>query len=173
MRLFVISDTHFGHKVLASEYLSRPVDFTEKIIKNWFRLVEPDDLIIHLGDVALGGPTIWEETILYLPGRKILVTGNHDKKNLTWYMTNGFEFCCSSFSWDYFGLKILFSHEPQMTGSFDLNIHGHLHLNRHRDIETDSRHMLISLEATGYQPLLLETVVNEWKRTNPEISTKE
>jgi calcineurin-like phosphoesterase family protein len=173
MRIFVISDTHFGHKALAAEYLSRPENFTRKTIENWNRLVNKDDLIIHLGDVALGGPKIWEETVSILPGRKILVSGNHDKKNLSWYMANGFDFCCSSFNWNYFGVKIVFSHEPQFEGSFELNIHGHLHLNRHKEYETDQRHYLLALENSGYQPLLLETIVNEWKRSVSSINNKD
>jgi calcineurin-like phosphoesterase family protein len=168
MRIFVISDTHFGHKALSAEYMSRPENFTRKTLENWNRLVNPDDLIIHLGDVALGGPKIWAETIPVLPGRKILVTGNHDKKNLSWYMANGFDFCCSSFNWYYFGLEIVFSHEPQLQGNFGLNIHGHLHLNRHQEYETDQRHFLFSLESAGYQPVLLETIVSGWKKSVSE-----
>ena len=39
MRLFVIADTHFGHKNLAEKYQSRPEDFGDKIIQNWRRMV--------------------------------------------------------------------------------------------------------------------------------------
>ena len=56
-------------------------------------------------------------------------------------------------------------------GHFDLNIHGHLHLERHREFETDDRHFLFSLEKTVYQPLLLETIVKEWGKSNPKPQT--
>ncbi len=166
MRIFIISDTHFGHKALAAEYLSRPDNFTSKTIENWTKLVKQNDIIIHLGDVVVGGPKTWEETVSILPGRKILVTGNHDQKTFSWYMANGFEFCCTCFMWNLFGFDIAFSHEPIFTGKFDLNIHGHLHLERHREIKTDSRHYLFSLEKTVYQPLLLDTIVKEWKKAS-------
>ena len=166
MRIFVIADTHFGHKALADKYQSRPPDFAKKIIVNWKRTVKPEDVIIHLGDVTVGTSTDWALVIPDLPGRKILVLGNHDRKSESWYMSNGFDFCCDNFTWHMFGLDIAFSHEPLFTGQFDLNIHGHLHLNRHREIETDTRHFLFSLENTSYQPLLLETIIKEWGKSN-------
>ena len=103
MRIFVIADTHFGHKALADKYLSRPADFAKKIIINWKRTIKSDDMIIHLGDVTVGTSTDWSFIIPDLPGRKILVLGNHDKKSESWYMANGFDFCCSAFTWHMYG----------------------------------------------------------------------
>ena len=79
-------------------------------------------------------------------------------------MKRGFDFCCNHFVWEMFDLRILFSHIPSLEAGFDLNIHGHLHSGRHREISTDERHHLISLEETGYQPQLLETVITKWQR---------
>lgn len=169
MKYFVIADTHFGHKSLADKYQSRPADFEKKIITNWRRMVKAEEIVIHLGDITVGTSTDWSFIIPDLPGRKILVLGNHDKKTESWYMANGFDFCCSSFVWNMYGLEIAFSHEPIFTGTFDLNVHGHLHLERHREIETDSRHFLFSLEKTNYQPRLLETIVKEWKKLRNNV----
>jgi len=135
MRIFVIADTHFGHLSLIEKYQSRPPNFQEQIIKNWKRTVNADDLVIHLGDVVVGKSSDWATTIPNLPGRKVLVPGNHDLKSESWYMSNGFDFCCHQFLMNIYGLKILFSHEPAVYGDFDLNIHGHLHLGRHRELK--------------------------------------
>jgi calcineurin-like phosphoesterase family protein len=169
MRIFIISDTHFGHKSLIEKYKSRPPDFEEKIKRNWNETVRDDDLVIHLGDVVVGKSIDWNTTIPGFPGRKILVPGNHDIKSESWYMSNGFDFCCHQFLMNIFGLRILFSHEPLFEGEFDLNIHGHLHLGRHREIKSDHRHYLVALEDTGYQLRLLETVVKEWKKSFDKI----
>lgn len=166
MRIFVIADTHFGHKALINIYESRPVDFEKRIEKSWIRIVDKDDLVIHLGDVIVGKSADWASIIPNLPGRKILVLGNHDKKSESWYIENGFDFCCLSFTWQMYGLRIIFSHEPTMEGVFDLNIHGHLHLERHSEYVTDKRHYLISLEKSGYQPLTLDYIVRDWMKQN-------
>ena len=165
MRIFVIADTHFGHLSLINKYQSRPSNYEEKIMKNWKQTVTDDDLVIHLGDVVVGKSIDWASTIPNLPGRKILVLGNHDKKNESWYMSHGFDFCCQQFTINIYGVQILFSHEPATAGDYDLNIHGHLHLGRHRELKVDERHFLLALEATNYQMRLLESIVKDWKKS--------
>jgi len=167
MRVLVISDTHLGHRALVEKYQSRPMDFEDRIVKNWRRMVTEDDLIIHLGDVVVGKATDWPSVVPQLPGRKVLVLGNHDRKTQSWYMANGFDFCCVEFSWEMFGLRILFSHEPRTAGQFDLNIHGHLHLGRHREYICDERHYLVALEDTSYEPRTLHRIVKDWERGKP------
>lgn len=167
MKIFVISDTHFGHRSLADKYQTRPKDFENRIIHNWQKMVSDEDLIIHLGDVIIGKESDWKSVISELPGRKILVTGNHDKKTLSWYLTNIFEFCCNEFYWYMYGMRILFSHEPRFEGRFDMNIHGHLHHpNHHPEYKCDERHCLISLENTSYQPQMLKSIVVKWQQSN-------
>jgi calcineurin-like phosphoesterase family protein len=161
MRIFVISDTHFGH-IRLEELGARPIEFSEKIVKNWNRLVNPEDLIIHLGDYVVSKTGIWDQIINQLNGRKILVLGNHDKKSMSWYLSNGFDFVCSSFSWDYYNFKILFSHEPSDLSEYDINIHGHLHYGEHRkDYKLTDRHFLFTMETGTYEPLLLKTMIDK------------
>ena len=134
MRIFLIADTHFFHEALI-ELCGRPTNFTDRIVKNWCNCIKEDDLIVHLGDVTLGydedSARLVKET---LPGRKILVKGNHDKKSKTWYMSHGFDFCCDEFTWK----DILLSHKrldlsgrPKIT----FNIHGHFHNTQHHKWE--------------------------------------
>lgn len=164
MRILIISDTHFGHINLSKKYQERPPDFEEKISRNWNRMATPDDMIIHLGDVFVGNPKSWQNIVSKLKGRKILVKGNHDEKSNNWYLSNGFSFVCDSFVWVKYGYSILFSHKPTPEGDFDINIHGHLHEGKHRDLPVDHRHFLISLEKNGYQPMLLKTIIKKWEQ---------
>jgi len=98
----VISDTHFNHdgvlkfepcrlKAMHNDGMSLytkgeesllNIAHTEWIIKNWNEKVKPDDIIIHLGDVAWKGH---QEIIPRLNGIKILILGNHDKKGPNTY----------------------------------------------------------------------------------------
>lgn len=155
MRVLVISDTHFAHRALVEKLNARPPGFEARIQKHWRRMVSNEDLIIHLGDVVVGTTGDWCSHVPTLLGRNVLMLGNHDRNTLSWYMTHGFDFCCNEFSW-----KI------RAVGDFDLNVHGHLHLGRHREYERDHRHFLVALEHTGYQPMTLTSIVKEWKQTS-------
>ena len=152
MKIWVISDTHFYHTAL-EEGGVRPSGITSLIIHNWKELVAEEDLVIHLGDVS------WDSTfdMHSLPGRKVLVLGNHDKATLTKYL-KGFDFVCDSFTLNWGGLDLLFTHKPSIFHEHDLNIHGHLH-----DLATiDSphcQHYLIALELNHYRPELLKTII--------------
>ena len=156
MKIFVIADTHFGHRKLV-EVGDRPEDFSEQIIAHWERLVQADDMVIHLGDVVVSPDPRWWERVRALPGRKILVRGNHDRHPHGWYIEQGFTFACDAFCWNGSGLRLLFTHAPAaLNREFDLNLHGHLHLCRHRGGPPSPKHRLISLELLDYEPALLE-----------------
>src|ERR1700680_93291 len=127
----------------------RPVDYTQRSLKRWKHVVQPTDLIIHCGDVINGPKREVKATLDSLPGRKILIRGNHDRdKSNKWWMENGFEFACDSFVMG----KVLFTHEPAnaiirsdgrrpyemldecpemgifgLPDGCEINVHGHLH----------------------------------------------
>jgi calcineurin-like phosphoesterase family protein len=81
MRFFT-SDTHFGHRNII-KYSNRPFRDTtvmnEMLIRNWNDTVSHDDLVFHLGDVALGPWEDWHNVLTRLNGYKVLVVGNHDR----------------------------------------------------------------------------------------------
>lgn len=173
MKIYLITDTHFNHDRMI-EYCNRPKNF-EEMIWSGLRIINPNDLLIHLGDVCIGND---KETHLKLMGRvqckKILIRGNHDRKSNNWYLENGWDFVCKTFSDIYFGKKILFSHEPHEDIGFDINIHGHFHNTLYRlkrgeyviEGEQDrnetnlavltDKHKLLALEYTDYKPVDLE-----------------
>lgn len=156
MKVFLISDTHFNHENIKT-YCQRPDDFTEQIIKNWNRLVNCEDTIIHLGDVQIGKKSEW--IVSSLPGRKILVRGNHDRaKSNVWWMEHGFDFVCD-------GLRFRSSwltHEPStsLPDGCDLNIHGHLHniWNGFYDAAKEER------DKRFFGPLYRQKLKNPWQR---------
>lgn len=169
MKIWVISDTHFGHVSLATKYNARPDDFEAKIIYNWNTLIDPTDIVLHLGDLFIGNQSVWKDIVNNLNGNKVLIKGNHDSQSYSWYLNNGFSFACETCVWDMFGYTILFSHKPKTEGDFDINVHGHLHEGRHRELQTDHRHILISLEKNGYQPMLLETIIKKWEKSQARV----
>lgn len=83
MSIFAISDLHLSFGV------DKPMDifygwdnYTDRIKANWLRLVKPDDTVILPGDLswALKPEESLEDFkfLESLPGKKILLKGNHD-----------------------------------------------------------------------------------------------
>lgn len=164
MNVYLISDTHFNHQNIAT-YCQRPSDFTEIIITRWNETVRSEDTVIHLGDVMIGRKSEW--IMSSLPGRKILVRGNHDRQNsCTWWMEHGFDFACDALVFR----NCWLTHEPapSLVGECELNIHGHLHNiwhgflpdpkqgsehHRKRNLLDNPWQRLFSIEYTDYRPV--------------------
>lgn len=82
MSIFAISDLHLSFNTNKPMNIFGWVDYEEKIRKNWQEKVKEDDVVLLLGDFS------WEmnlentykdfEFINSLPGRKLLLKGNHD-----------------------------------------------------------------------------------------------
>ena len=93
-KLFLTADTHFGHTNII-KYENRPFADANAmdalIIKNWNNVVSKNDKIIVAGDVSFHNKEKTSEIIQQLNGKKILVKGNHDKRNTQWWMDVGFD----------------------------------------------------------------------------------
>jgi calcineurin-like phosphoesterase family protein len=82
------SDLHFGHARIV-DYCDRPfrnrdgspdpVAMAEWIAERFRERVQEDDTLIILGDVAMGTIAETLPLVAQLPGRKVLVPGNHDR----------------------------------------------------------------------------------------------
>lgn len=147
MTTWITTDTHFGHNNLVTKYKCRPETFSDDLYNAWKTQVKPEDTVIHLGDVSFD--TNWLLRVAELPGKKILVRGNHDTKTGSWYLEHGWSFVCTSFSTRVEGIDIIFSHEPLMKHTFDINVHGHLHNMRSAITESPSYHLSLELKL-GY-----------------------
>lgn len=168
--LWLITDTHFEHEAMISR-CDRPKNFTSLICTNWRQVVKPKDTIIHLGDCA------WNETgmkrLLSLPGKKILVRGNHDSQSLEKYMDMGWDFACDSLVMKLYSVTILFSHKPVWGHKADINIHGHFH-DLHRE-DFSRLYLPLSIEAMGYKPIAVNEEfmgsISSWigKRRIPKL----
>ncbi|NLP48298.1 MAG: serine/threonine protein phosphatase [Clostridiales bacterium] len=83
MALFAIADTHLSFGVdKPMEIFPGWQDFEKRLENNWRRLVEADDTVVIAGDISWG-MTLEEALPDFafldsLPGRKILLKGNHD-----------------------------------------------------------------------------------------------
>lgn len=77
------SDTHFSHANII-RYCDRPFrdvrEMNEALVQNWNAIVATDDVVYHLGDLALGQDIELQIALTSrLHGDKRLVPGNHDR----------------------------------------------------------------------------------------------
>lgn len=82
MTTWFTSDMHFGHANII-QYSGRPFadvdEMNRSLTERWNDLVQPDDTVWVLGDVAMGHIADTLPLVGRLAGRKHLVTGNHDR----------------------------------------------------------------------------------------------
>lgn len=156
MKYFIISDTHFNHENII-KYCNRPFksvdEMNRAMIKNWNETVSNKDIVIHLGDVALGSKEEAKKIIQQLNGRKILIKGNHDNWTDEFYKECGFEYV-SKFPilWNDF---YLLSHAPLQLSETTpyFNFYGHVH-NDEKYIESATT-KCVCVERIGYRPMLI------------------
>lgn len=128
MATFWTSDQHIGHRNIIG-YCARPfadVDhMREVIIARYNEIVGHNDLVYHLGDIAMDERHV-ASFLARLNGRKILIAGNHDKchpvhKNhermRRRYLTYGFEDV--QVQAEYEPLNVLMCHLPYSGDSED------------------------------------------------------
>lgn len=194
-RIWLISDTHFNHRNILKFEASRKKNYEDIIFKNIGAMVGPKDTLIHLGDFTFGhkeerdrAAERWANLVV---GQTILVLGNHDRHPLDYYYEQcGFKYVYSLF-YVLGNVDILLSHFPMAHAEFSmngrhpdedtrypeekaklrklfdendmrLNIHGHTHsLNI-----PDPQYCNVSVEATGYKPVLLADILGGVYKTH-------
>jgi calcineurin-like phosphoesterase family protein len=126
--VWVITDLHLWRKdAKGSTSCHKRSDF-ESVINEYKKTVKPEDLVINLGDLVDGELNDQKafdelkEIFKSLPGTKVLVRGNNDLKDASFYKACGFKYVVQAFVWS----NVLFTHMP-IENAFDLNIHGHIH----------------------------------------------
>ena len=80
--IYFTADTHFFHSNII-RMGNRPFQSMEEmnqaLIQNWNAKVSDNDDIYILGDLTLKGPSLTNELLRQLRGRKYLIRGNHDR----------------------------------------------------------------------------------------------
>lgn len=172
---WIISDTHWNHEKIVA-FTNRPAEHNELMQENWRDLVRHGDTVLHLGDVAMGQREAWAKMPGWLPGKVLLIPGNHDYKDRVKYMQErwGWYVLWGGLQFEYKGWLITFSHYPANAilndnpqGNTDLRIvrslpsgilsvHGHMH-----DRPAPSpRHLNVCVEWMDYQPQRLTDLLD-------------
>lgn len=155
-RTWLISDAHLEHPSIPKfrDLVTSVEDNTEQIVHHWKNLVGPNDNVICLGDMA------WNKRGLVilqsLPGRKVLVPGNHDHQTDVNHieLSKTYAKICGGLV-NYSGgfwLQHAPMHPEELWGK--TNIHGHMH----RNALQDPRYVNVNVDFTGMRPVLLDDI---------------
>ncbi len=160
---WLISDTHFHHSNILKfvGYDGKPMrvfdnvsHMDEYMVAAWNSVVKPEDKIYHLGDVALAHTAESFNILKRLNGRKTLILGNHDPKDLR-LLSPYFKHIYSSRMLS----NLLLTHipvHPMSLGKADANVFGHVH-NNIVPGQYGPRYYNISIEVLhDYTPIHLE-----------------
>jgi calcineurin-like phosphoesterase family protein len=169
--VYFIGDTHFGHSNVL-RLCNRPFNNVEEmnqfIIDSWKSRVTNEDDVYILGDVAYKSQTDIVKILKSLPGKKHLVTGNHDRKNLK---NQSFASCfvevkdLQEIVLD--NKRIILCHFP--LGEWDgyyrgaYHIHGHIHNNTsikvYQFLKQEERALNAGVDIINYAPATFEELV--------------
>lgn len=179
--VYFISDTHFWHNPIV-QYCNRPFssiqDMNEKLIENWNNTVKDEDIVYFLGDFCLGNNNQAREICNRLKGYKIIVLGNHDDGGIEHWLNIGFQEAYKEpikfrFVNEKSEMKeILLSHVPQIIGSNQVNIHGHIHdakIENEYNGMNPKNHINISVENIGYTPISFDKIYQEYLKERKEF----
>lgn len=162
MKIWIISDTHFGHENII-KYASRPfknaLEMDQALIANWNRLVGPDDLVYHLGDFAFGPVDQQKALVKQLNGKILLIRGNHDRK-CNGLIKLGFAGVLDEGILKYHHWTVHLTHHKRPTVENVINLHGHTHLKE----RFSKGSVNMSVEAWDYTPVLLDEVLGQYSR---------
>lgn len=119
------SDLHFGHKNIhkfRNAFLDSEEGNRMRICSDWHNHVDKKDVVYVLGDACLTMDTV--DTFASLPGKKILIRGNHDLLDTEVYLKY-FDGVYGLLKYKEFWL----SHPPIHPNELrdKVNLHGHVH----------------------------------------------
>jgi calcineurin-like phosphoesterase family protein len=155
---WIISDTHFFHENIG-RYCDRPDGWQETIIANWNRMIQPEEVVFHVGDLALGKKEYLEGLAPLLHGRLYLMRGNHDRRSIAFYHQLGITLVPDPYLMIHpSGSKLIFSHRPIIPLEPDvLNLHGHVHNNPAPEL--GAQHVNLCVEVRDYRPWRLGEIL--------------
>ena len=175
-RIFVTSDTHFGHD---REFVWGPrgfisyVEHDTEVIRKWNETVGEDDIVYHLGDVMLGDNEYGISCLKQLNGHIKIIPGNHDTlTRLDLYrMLENVEVLGYAEMLKYKKYNFYLSHHPTLTSNLEkapylrmhlINLFGHTHQQKH--FFNDIPFMFhVGMDSNNCTPVLLDDAIQMMK----------
>ena len=172
-KIFLTSDTHFGHDrefVWKVRGFNSVKEMNEAIVQKWNDTVSVEDDVYILGDVILGDPSNIEY-VRRLNGKLHIVLGNHDTANrekMYCELSNVVEVAEVGIRLKYKKHHFVLTHYPMMTGNLEkeslkqmsLNLYGHTH--QVGNFYNDMPFMYhVGVDSHDCYPVLLDDIIEE------------
>lgn len=173
--IYLTSDTHFGHAAIV-DYCQRPwADVQEMnagLRKNWNSVIEPCDVVLHLGDFALGPSVLHPQYKAGLNGYSIITLGNHDATS-TRMKAIGFNQAVKQLFFEIEGVRIWAAHVPygqkdrfgrdlkrpgEKPVSCDIILCGHVH----KEYRFDGVNLNVGVDVWSYYPVKLTDILDNF-----------
>jgi calcineurin-like phosphoesterase family protein len=87
-------------------------EMNETLINNWNKKIPDDGIVFDLGDFAIGGSKVWNDTLSRLKGKHYLIMGNHCMKNYRESYSKYFEFVTQQMYIQVEDVSIYLNHFP-------------------------------------------------------------
>lgn len=125
MSVFFIGDPHLGHRNIAKfrPFVTDCKDNTDKIVHDWKLRIKKRDTVYVMGDATFSDEAL--DTLSWLPGKKILIKGNHDDFVTTAAQSNVFDEIHGMLKYKAMWLTHCPMHPDELRGK--PNVHGHVH----------------------------------------------
>ena len=167
-----ISDLHLSHLNMAKRRGFETVkEHDEHIINSWNSVVGKRDVTWILGDITMEKSSPYP-LLNRLNGIKKVILGNHDEPQHVPELLKYVNHVCAVQYKTFKNQNVIFSHIPihpkELEYRFNINIHGHTHLNRvpnydyYEDCNLpmyDERYINVCAEVIDYKPKLLEELI--------------
>ena len=124
--IWVATDLHLSNREDNKQHPFLTQRERQQMYDNYAAMIQPDDLLIFLGDLFDVGTIDPQEIGRFLhsiKGHIIMCRGNHDSEDDAFYKELGVDEICDILVIH----NLIFSHKPVKVAPDELNIHGHLH----------------------------------------------
>ncbi|MBI2598058.1 MAG: 2'-5' RNA ligase family protein [Candidatus Diapherotrites archaeon] len=174
-KIFLISDLHLDHANII-KYCNRPFTSTEEmnetIVNNWNKIVNAEDTVYFLGDMAFGrGSRKASYWLTQLKGKTVFIEGNHEE--------TGKVSTYERLILKYKGQEFLLIHDPALKPKnwSGWTIHGHKHNNDLKGyplINPKWKTVNVSAELVNYTPIELDVLLTkiEYATANKQAMQK-
>ena len=178
-KIYLTSDLHFCHD---KDFIYEPRGFksvqamNEGIIKNFNEVMDWTDTLYILGDCFLYDNEEGMRLMRRLPGKKIIIWGNHDTTERKKLLNAEEQFLCLGYGemLKYNGYHFFLSHYPTVTTNNDtdkplkrrvINLCGHVHTqNKFNDIRNNLGLCYhVELDAHDNKPVLIDDIIEDIK----------
>lgn len=183
--IYLTSDTHFSHDkdfVYKFRGFDSPTEMNKYIVKKWNEIVNPDDIVYHLGDIVMSDIETGMETFKQLNGQFHIIRGNHDtdtkiEKYRELPNVLSIEYATEI---QYRKFRFFLCHYPAITRVLDdkprkqgiINLHGHTHQETNFRDDNNPYVYHVGMDSHNLLPVSLDDIIEEITKKKEELDDK-